>query len=77
MGWASGSGLLGEIIDAISDCSFQFYSERVECYRKIILAFEDVDCDTIDECVPSNDGAFDEAWQQLRKERGYYEDDEE
>lgn len=48
MGWASGSRLAGEIWDLVKDEIPE--SDRRSIALGIIKAFEDMDCDTIDEC---------------------------
>ena len=48
MGWTSGGGLAADVWDAVRDAIPP--SKRRKCARRIILAFEDEDCDTLDEC---------------------------
>lgn len=60
MGWASGSRLFSEIIEATVDAGIDKVT-RKELYEKYMEAFEDFDCDTLDECV-GIDEAFDEIW---------------
>jgi hypothetical protein len=45
MGWASGSSLMRLIISQSRD------SIKVENYVDLIDAFEEYDCDTLDECL--------------------------
>lgn len=49
MGWASGSSLFADVITAIKDHIPSKEKEGV--YTALIDAFEDEDCDTLDECV--------------------------
>lgn len=64
MGWASGSILLSEIVEIIEEHSDRSVGDRVEMYKRIIEAFEDADCDTINECLDQSSD-FDEAYRQL------------
>jgi predicted lipid-binding transport protein (Tim44 family) len=59
MGWASGSQLMSEVIAAIAD-KMDDHDTKVEIFESIIEAFEDADCDTLQECLDEDD-AFDEA----------------
>ncbi len=59
MGWASGSELASEIVKAIK-VEIPDAKRRKRIYKKIITAFENADCDTLDECE-GEDPAFDAA----------------
>lgn len=59
MGWASGSLVMEKVIHAVEKTSLD-EEEKVCLYLKLIDAFEDADCDTLDECVGESD-AFDSA----------------
>lgn len=48
MGWASGSSLAEEVWDAVRPKLRN--TDRKEVANAIIDAFEDMDCDTMDEC---------------------------
>jgi hypothetical protein len=48
MGWASGSELLRNVIKAVDPHLDKAWA--VQAYSAIIEAFEDTDCDTIEEC---------------------------
>jgi hypothetical protein len=64
MGWASGSGLLANVIMAVKvelDCGGK---DKIRFYKRLIEAFEDHDCDTLDECRDI-DPLFDNALDQL------------
>lgn len=69
MGWASGSRMMGEIIEAVTE-SVSDEQERVELYSALIDIFEEFDCDTLHECVGEDD-EFDEAYREK-----YPEEDE-
>lgn len=66
MGWASGSGLMSEIIREVKSTGVDFES-RKEVYEVLIHCFEDHDCDTLQECV-GEDIAFDAVWEMLYPE---------
>lgn len=69
MGWAGGSRMMGEIIEAVTE-AVSDEQERVELYSALIDIFEDFDCDTLHECVGEDDD-FDEAYREK-----YPEEDE-
>ena len=73
MGWASGSALMRDVIDGVMETKAK-PKVREKLYYKLIQAFEDHDCDTLDECLEI-DPAFDKAWQQLWDE--YQEENDE
>lgn len=81
MGWASGSSLMGVIIEEIEELDID-YDTKVDLYKILINAFEDRDCDTLMECLEDSP-AFDEAYKSLYKEKydedydEYFEDDDE
>lgn len=51
MGWASGSELMCEVINAVEKELQHVGKDRmIPFYERIINAFEDHDCDTLDEC---------------------------
>lgn len=60
MGWASGSGLFSDIIEAVVDSGLDETTRR-ELYERFIEIFEGEDCDTLYECV-GQDKAFDEVF---------------
>ena len=66
MGWASGSGLMSEVIASIQE-NVEDHSIRVVIYTDLINAFEAEDWDTQDECMGEDD-AFDEAMGDLHPE---------
>ena len=60
MGWASGSGLMSEIIEIVEE-HFPSIGEKDELFFNMIKVFADADCDTLDECLgqsPSFDDAL-------------------
>lgn len=63
MGWASGSGVMNEIIDTMQD-EIDDVDQRRRVYKGIIEAMEGNDWDTQDECI-GQDPAFDAALQEL------------
>jgi len=75
MGWASGSRLASELIDA-AKATITNEVERTSFYEQMIYAFEDADCDTMDECV-GRDEVFDEVWEELYPSDNYSDLDEE
>jgi hypothetical protein len=68
MGWANGSDLLWEIIAPIKK-SIPNPKTREKCYRQIIEAFSNQDCDTLSECYGA-DPVFDRALRQWEYENG-------
>lgn len=62
MSWSRGSGLFAEIIDALNDADVDD-SQREKIYQHLIEAFEDLDCDTLDECV-GEDPVFDKVFKE-------------
>jgi hypothetical protein len=51
MGWASGSRLMTEIIEAFKPLTEVDHSLQVEFWKKVIAVFKNEDCDTLDECL--------------------------
>lgn len=68
MGWASGSHLMDEIIDAVTE-SVTDYNTKFEIFTKVIHAFMDADADTLDECL-GRDIAYDRALRAIYEEQG-------
>lgn len=50
MGWSGGSGLFRDLIDVVS-LEVRNPVSRKRIYEKMIKAFEDYDCDTLQECL--------------------------
>lgn len=73
MGWNTGSYLFNNIIEALLDSGID-EDARESVYRALIPQFEDMDCDTMDECV-GNDKIFDKVYKELNPE--YFNDYEE
>lgn len=71
MGWASGSGLLGDII--LSTQKVVPKRHRKELYKLFVNHFEQYDCDTINECT-GKDPEFDKALEEMYPE--WFEDNE-
>ena len=65
MGWSSGSSLLCDIIETIKT-HVDDKEIRAAIYAELVSAFEDRDCDTLDECM-TIDSVFDE----YLKENGF------
>ena len=63
MGWSSGSRLFSDVISTISD-NVKDDDARREIYRDLITAFEDMDCDTLSECM-GEDAVFDEIFREM------------
>lgn len=72
MGWASGSGLLSDVI--LSTKKVVPAKHRKELYKLFIDHFESYDCDTINECC-GIDKQFDEALKEMYPE--WFEEQEE
>jgi len=56
MGWASGSLIMSDIMEIVTEyCSFLggVGSEK-QFYRELIRIFKEEDCDTLDECLGVN-----------------------
>jgi hypothetical protein len=75
MGWSSGSRLAAELIEA-AKITINDEDEREAFYEQLIAAFEDEDCDTLDECV-GHDDVFDRLWNRLYPSEDDWFDDEE
>ena len=73
MGWASGSSLFSNIIEALVETDID-EDTRELIYEALIPCFEDRDCDTLMECI-GEDKAFDRAYKNLNPD--YDMDDEE
>ena len=63
MGWASGSSLFSDIIEAINDCDVDDETKYM-LYEKLITIFEDEDCDTLQECL-GQDSVYDKVYNSL------------
>ena len=66
MGWASGTYVMGDIIDGLFE-DIKDGEVRKQVYKSIIRALETADWDTQDECM-GQDSAFDEALAELHPE---------
>ena len=66
MGWSNGSSLMSDIIEAVKP-RLAPKSFRQTVYEELIKAFEDYDCDTLDECH-GMDTAFDAAMRKVHPE---------
>lgn len=71
MGWSSGSSLFSDIIIALNEKDLE-EDVRKKVYESLIPSFEEMDCDTLEECMGEDD-AFDEAYKELHPT--YFEDD--
>lgn len=58
MGWATGSGLMSDIIENLNETDLD-EEARMKVYEVLISSFETYDCDTLYECT-GTDNAFDE-----------------
>ena len=63
MSWKSGSELFDKIIQILGDNIYD-YDTRESIYLQLISAFEEIDCDTLYECL-EQDKAFDAAYKQI------------
>ena len=63
MGWASGSSLFSDIIEAINDCDVDDETKYM-LYGKLIPIFEDEDCDNLQECL-GQDSVYDKVYNSL------------
>ncbi len=59
MGWGRGSELMSELIEA-AKLAIPNDGARCNFYQDVIVAFEEYDCDTLDECT-GEDEAFKKA----------------
>jgi hypothetical protein len=66
MGWNTGSSLFDEIIIAANDAELSSDQKRI-LYERLIPAFENLDADTLDECL-GEDEVFDEVLKELNPE---------
>jgi hypothetical protein len=73
MGWAGGSSIMSELIDAIKPI-VKRRDDRMTIYQAMIETFEDSDCDTLDECIGQ-----DPAWDAVYKKKypDYFDDSDE
>jgi putative N-acetylmannosamine-6-phosphate epimerase len=67
MGWAGGSELMNEVIGVLKK-HVTDADVRVAAYAGLIRAFQNHDCDTLDECE-GRDAAFDAALNPRRKRK--------
>lgn len=78
MGWGSGSRLMDELIELLETVVTN-ESEKKELFKGMITAFEDFDCDTLNECV-GRSTAFDEAYSAIHPidedEDDWYDEDD-
>lgn len=76
MGWAGGSHLMQEIIDVLNEVGVED-SQKKTIYSKLIEAFQNEDCDTLEECL-GEDKVYDEALQAADPEgwSDYVQEDE-
>lgn len=58
MGWATGSGLMSDIIENLNETDLD-EEARMKVYEVLISSFENYDCDTLHECT-GTDNVFDE-----------------
>lgn len=61
MGWSSGSELFGNIIKILKK-EVKDVDSRVRIYKKLIDMFENMDCDTLPDCI-GMDTVFDIVWE--------------
>lgn len=69
MGWASGSSLFSRVIEAVEK-SVPNEATKIQLYQDLIEAFEDRDCDTLDECLGTSD-TFDDLWEAMYPSDNY------
>jgi hypothetical protein len=60
MAWNTGSQILGQILESLSESDIS-YDERKIVYEVLLEVFEDFDAKNLSECVDI-DSAFDEIW---------------
>lgn len=72
MGWASGSGLFGIIIEELQEV-IDSKETRKKVYKSLYQAFKQYDWDTEDECV-GIDPAFDEMYREICIDKGYWDE---
>lgn len=76
MGWGSGSDLLRDIINILNNAELDD-DVRKELYDALIPAFQDHDCDTLDECL-GKDKQYDLAYKEYFPEEDdldYFDDE--
>lgn len=66
MGWASGSSLMSDVIASVKK-EVRDKDARTRLYIGLIEAFEEHDCDTLEECLGEDD-AFDVALKEVTME---------
>lgn len=71
MGWSSGSPLMSRVIEAVAE-HVPNNKSKLELFVDLIEAFEDFDCDTLDECL-GEDAMFDAAYKEVY---GHEEDED-
>lgn len=71
MGWSTGSILMSDIIDSLKD-KVPDDKVRQDIYEALIPAFQNFDCDTLDECADD-----DVVFKNALKEFGYFEEEDE
>jgi hypothetical protein len=75
MGWSSGSRLFGDVIESLKK-HVPDEESRQAIYIDLIDAFEDFDCDTLEECT-GEDEVFDDALKEAHPDWYDEEEDEE
>jgi hypothetical protein len=60
MAWNTGSQILGQVIENLSDSDVS-YDDRKIVYEILLEVFEDFDAKNLDECLDI-DKAYDEVW---------------
>jgi hypothetical protein len=73
VGWASGSEIYDKVVDVLMKHIPQ-HKDRKAAHAELIAAFEEHDCDTLDECM-GRDKAFDEALREANPDVDWDEED--
>lgn len=60
MAWTSGSQILGQIVENLTDSDVS-YDDRKLVYEILLETFEDFEAKNLEECIDI-DPAFDEVW---------------
>lgn len=75
MGWARGSLLMSDIVSVVKE-NIDDTTLRKELYKGFILAFQDMDCDTLRECVDDDEAFHDALYEIDEYYREYVDEDE-
>lgn len=75
MGWATGTGLFDDVLDAIFSIHTPNTVALVKAVEAVIKAFEGHDADCLLETKHGNRAAFCQAWLNLYPDKYYYDNE--